>query len=95
MAKVQRNGPCPCGSGNKAKRCCLKERSAAESPTRLLPLEVCRDAALDLEGVSNAEIHALFDEMIYLPELDISLQVRLAQTGHPRDRPSDQRTRRR
>ena len=78
MAKVRRNGPCPCGSGNKAKRCCHKERSAAaESPTRLLPLEVCRDAALDLEGVSNAEIHALFDEMIYLPEIDISLQVPL------------------
>jgi len=42
MAKVRRNGPCPCGSGNKAKHCCLKERSAAaESPARLLPLEVC------------------------------------------------------
>jgi hypothetical protein len=84
MAKVRRNGPCPCGSGNKAKYCCLKERSsAAESPTRLLPLEVCRDAALDLEGVSNAEIHALFDEMIYLPETDISLQVPLPRLVTP------------
>jgi len=84
MAKVRRNGPCPCGSGNKAKHCCLEDRSAAaESPTRLLPLEVCRDAALDLEGVSNAEIHALFDEMIYLPEIDISLQVPLPRLFTP------------
>jgi hypothetical protein len=84
MAKVRRNGPCPCGSGSKAKRCCLKERStAADSPTRLLPLEVCRDAALDLEGVSNAESHALFDEMIYLPETDISLQVPLPRLLTP------------
>ena len=48
-----------------------------------MPLEVCRDAALDLEGVSNAEIHALFDEMIYLPETDISLQVPLPRLVTP------------
>jgi len=78
MAKVRRNGPCPCGSGHKAKRCCHKDRmSPSESLTRLLPLEVCRDAALDLKDVSDVEIHELFDEMIYLPEIDISLQVAL------------------
>ena len=24
---VSRNGPCPCGSGNKYKRCCGKEKA--------------------------------------------------------------------
>jgi hypothetical protein len=42
-----------------------------------LPLDLCRDAALDLDGVSDLEFHALFDEMIYLPEIDLSLQVPL------------------
>jgi len=23
MSKVKRNGPCPCGSGKKTKKCCL------------------------------------------------------------------------
>jgi hypothetical protein len=48
-----------------------------------LPLEVCRDAALDLKDVSNVEFRALFDEMIYLPEIDISLQVPLPKLFTP------------
>ena len=34
MAKIGRNEPCPCGSGNKYKRCCL--RQTATPPTDLL-----------------------------------------------------------
>lgn len=30
MAKVGRNDPCPCGSGQKYKRCCLPREEAAE-----------------------------------------------------------------
>lgn len=30
MAKPGRNDPCPCGSGNKYKRCCLPKEEAAE-----------------------------------------------------------------
>jgi tetratricopeptide (TPR) repeat protein len=30
MAKPGRNDPCPCGSGNKYKRCCLLKEEAAE-----------------------------------------------------------------
>ena len=25
MSKVKRNGPCPCGSGKKTKKCCLRK----------------------------------------------------------------------
>src|SRR5664280_3622053 len=28
MAKIRRNGPCPCGSGSKAKRCCYGTHEA-------------------------------------------------------------------
>jgi tetratricopeptide (TPR) repeat protein len=35
MAKTGRNDPCPCGSGNKYKRCCLeKDEAAASAATR-------------------------------------------------------------
>nr|WP_274528714.1 SEC-C metal-binding domain-containing protein [Paenibacillus piscarius] len=40
VSKVGRNDLCPCGSGNKYKRCCLeKDRSAAQSILRLVTAE--------------------------------------------------------
>ena len=33
MAKPGRNDPCPCGSGQKYKRCCLPKDEQAESDT--------------------------------------------------------------
>ena len=30
MAKPRRNDPCPCGSGNKYKKCCLAKAEAVE-----------------------------------------------------------------
>lgn len=30
--KVGRNDPCPCGSGNKFKRCCIRKGSIRASP---------------------------------------------------------------
>ena len=33
MAKTGRNDPCPCGSGNKYKKCCLTKDEAADSET--------------------------------------------------------------
>jgi len=34
MAKTGRNDPCPCGSGNKYKRCCLEKDEAAAAAAR-------------------------------------------------------------
>lgn len=34
--KVQRNEPCPCGSGKKYKKCCLKAADDLESERRRL-----------------------------------------------------------
>jgi hypothetical protein len=75
MAKIRRNEPCPCGSGSKAKRCC--EVPHAYVDIRVLPLDLCQSVANDLPGSTQAEMRALFDQLVYLPALDASLQVSL------------------
>jgi len=34
MAKINRNDPCPCGSGKKFKKCCLQKEIAAQQPNK-------------------------------------------------------------
>jgi hypothetical protein len=75
MAKIRRNEPCPCGSGSKAKRCCYGVDEAAEPG--LLPPELGDDAIADLNGTDEVELRLYFDQLLYLPEIDTSLQVRL------------------
>jgi hypothetical protein len=75
MAKIRRNGPCPCGSGSKAKRCCYAIHEIAE--IHLLPPELCEEVVPDLKGTDEVEFRSLFDQLLYLPEIDTSLQVRL------------------
>ena len=75
MAKIRRNEPCPCGSGSKAKRCC--EAPHAYVDVRVLPLDLCQNVVNDLPGSTQAEMRALFDQLVYLPAVDASLQVRL------------------
>ena len=75
MAKIKRNGPCPCGSGNKAKRCCYGTGEPVHDG--MLPREVGVAAIADLKGTDKIELRAYFDQLLDLPELDVSLQVRL------------------
>jgi hypothetical protein len=75
MAKVRRNGPCTCGSGKKAKRCC--HGPVAYVDVRIMPLDMTEDAISVLRSISENELRAHFDELIYLPEIDLSLQVPL------------------
>ena len=75
MAKIKRNGPCPCGSGNKAKRCCYGTGEPVHDG--MLPREVGVAAVADLKGTDRIELRAYFDQLLDLPELDVSLQVRL------------------
>ena len=81
MAKVQRNQPCPCGSGSKAKRCCYGPGRAAA--VGFLPLELTEDAISVLRATSELELRALFDQLLYLPEIDLSLQVPLPRIITP------------
>ena len=75
MAKIKRNGPCPCGSGSKAKRCCY---GTARAGPRRDAAQRGGDAAIeDLSGTDEIELRVYFDGLVDLPELDTSLQVRL------------------
>lgn len=75
MAKIRRNEPCPCGSGSKAKRCCQAPHAYVD--VRVLPLDLCQSVVNDLPGSTQAEMRTLFDQLVYLPAVDASLQVRL------------------
>jgi hypothetical protein len=44
---------------------------------RVLPLDLCQNVVNDLPGSTQAEMRALFDQLVYLPALDASLQVSL------------------
>ncbi|MGH9208115.1 MAG: YecA family protein [Acidimicrobiales bacterium] len=77
MGKVGRNGPCPCGSGLKAKLCCLAAESARVTTPRATLARLQPEVAEALDGVDKETFRELYDEMIYLPELDVSLHVRL------------------
>ena len=81
--KVGRNEPCPCGSGLKAKRCCLAEPAMQTVTPRALLARMQKNVASALAGFDRAEFRELYDEMIYLPELDVSLQVRLPGVHTP------------
>ena len=75
MAKLRRTGPCLCGSGSKAKRCCYGTQEAVDSG--MLPRDLGDDAIADLNGTDEIELRTYFDQLLYLPEIDTSLQVRL------------------
>jgi hypothetical protein len=75
MAKVHRNGPCPCGSGKKAKRCCHGPIRYVD--VRVMPLDMTQEALDVLRHTSEIEMRAHFDSLAYLPEIDLSLQVPL------------------
>jgi hypothetical protein len=81
MAKVQRNQLCPCGSGSKAKRCCYGPERVID--VRIMPLDLTEDAISVLRAMSVIELRALFDQLFYLPEIDLSLQVPLPRIITP------------
>lgn len=56
MAKIGRNDPCPCGSGNKYKRCCgLKRQTTPTAATAPPPTETTLSAAVEeIIGAASA-----------------------------------------
>jgi len=77
MAKLGRNEPCSCGSGLKAKRCCLAGDGAKLTTPRATLFRLRPVVAKDLAGIDRDRFSELYDEVLYLPELDISLHLRL------------------
>jgi hypothetical protein len=43
----------------------------------MLPRDLGDDAIADLNGTDEIELRTYFDQLLYLPEIDTSLQVRL------------------
>ena len=76
MAKVRRNEQCPCGSGLKAKRCCLAADHAKVTTPRATLAQLQTTVVGSLrDDVDREDFEELVAEMMRLPELDMSLQV--------------------
>ena len=54
MAKTGRNDPCPCGSGQKYKRCCLPQDEAAEHAAALAAAATSSTMDADNDGLDDA-----------------------------------------
>ncbi len=84
MAKIGRHELCSCGSGRKVKRCCGVSRGPSEqSLARAFVRAAARDAVRSVGAVSDAEFAALLDELVVLPGVDLSLQVKLPKLVSP------------
>ena len=77
MAKVGRNELCSCGSGLKAKRCCLADPSVAVSTPQAILARLQPVVAKDLAGIDREWCRELYEEVLFLPELDVSLHLQL------------------
>lgn len=84
MSRVRRNDPCPCGSGRKAKRCCTISRGPGERELATAYLAgLARDAVLAIGDLDGRELDDLWDELLDLPDRDLSLLVDLPQLISP------------
>jgi tetratricopeptide (TPR) repeat protein len=73
MAKIGRNDPCPCGSGNKYKRCCLARHEADARLVAAVARELAAaeaEIADELTTASNAVV-----DLIDAGELDAAEQA--------------------
>ena len=91
MAKIGRNQPCPCGSGNKYKHCCLSREQSTRItnprepakdllPGAVLPLDEYFDET-ELDRLSNRVVDLLNDG--HLDEAEQGLSAR-SKSNPPR-----------
>ena len=79
-----RNQPCPCGSGRKTKRCCAQTRGPSEDQlARAHIAALARQAVPDLAGLSDRALDHLWEGLMDLPSVDISLHVKLPEPIGP------------
>jgi len=77
MAKVKRNELCPCGSNLKTKRCCFADEEMKITTPRAILARLQTSVVEAIAYIDPTEFRELYEEMIYLPELDVSLHLRL------------------
>jgi len=80
MAAVGRNQPCPCGSGQKVKRCCgIRPAPSEEDLARKFVTEQCEAVIPVLRRIISepTDLIPLYMAVAELPALDLSCQLRL------------------
>jgi hypothetical protein len=66
---IERNGPCPCGSGKKYKRCCALKQTGAMSQTTMVLLAVAViGGALTLFAMVNTDPNTGPSPQVWSPE---------------------------
>src|ERR1044072_6397659 len=84
MPGAGRNEPCPCGSGRKVKRCCGQQRGPSDDDlARARVATLARDVAPDIFDLCEDDLDDLWEEILDLPALDISLLVELPRLISP------------
>jgi hypothetical protein len=79
-----RNELCPCGSNRKVKRCCGQQRGPSEEQlARAHVALLARDATPDLQNLSEMALDHLWENLINIPAIDLSLLVTLPKLIGP------------
>lgn len=79
-----RNDPCPCGSGRKVKRCCGEQRGPSDDQLARAHLAtLAHDAIHDLADLSDQALEILWEGLLDLPTIDLSLHVKLPELITP------------
>jgi len=79
-----RNEPCPCGSGRKVKRCCGEQRGPSDDQlARAHVAQLARQAAPDLVELSDRALDHLWEGLMDVPGIDLSLLVTLPKLIGP------------
>jgi len=84
MPRAGRNEPCPCGSGRKVKRCCGQQRGPCDDHLARAQVAIlARETAPDIADLSDYALDDLWEQLLDLPALDISLLVELPKLITP------------
>jgi len=79
-----RNDPCLCGSGRKVKRCCGEQRGPSEEQlARAHVALLARDAARDIAQLPDDALRDLWEALVDLPAIDLTLLVALPKLIGP------------
>ena len=84
MPRAGRNEPCPCGSHRKVKRCCGQQRGPSEDHLARAHIAIlAREAAPDIADLADYALDDLWEALLDLPAVDISLLVELPKLITP------------
>ena len=78
MPGTGRNQPCPCGSRRKTKHCCGQHRGPSQDQLdRAFIAQHAHWAAIEIGDLPTPVLHDLWNGLIDLPDLDLSLVMPL------------------